>query len=80
MWDIGEYLDSENCKCRKSLVDELVEECTENIEETRLVEESTAKMKINLNVVLTHCTFCYFQSFLHLRLELAFILLTLTST
>ena len=34
----GEYLDYENCKCRKKLVDKLVEECTENIEEARLVE------------------------------------------
>ena len=30
--DIGEYLDYENCKFRKKLVDKLVEECTENIE------------------------------------------------
>ena len=36
--DIGEYLDYSNCKCRKKLVDKLVEECTENIEETKLVE------------------------------------------
>ena len=36
--DIGEYLDYEICKCRKKLVDKLVAECTENIEETRLVE------------------------------------------
>ena len=36
--DIAEYLDYENCKCREKLVDKLVEECTENIEETRLVE------------------------------------------
>ena len=31
--DIGEYLDHENCKCRKKLVDKLVDECTETIEE-----------------------------------------------
>ena len=36
--DVGEYLDHKNCKCRKRLIDELAEECTENIEETRLVE------------------------------------------
>ena len=36
--DIGEYLDYSNCKCRKKLVDKLIEECTENIEETKLVE------------------------------------------
>ena len=28
--DVGEYLDYENCKCRKRLADKLVEECTEN--------------------------------------------------
>ena len=37
-YDAGEYLDYENCKCRKKLVDKLVEECIENIEETGLVE------------------------------------------
>ena len=42
---IGEYLDYENCKCRKKLVDKLVEERTENIEETRLVEKTSAKNK-----------------------------------
>ena len=36
--NIGEYLDYENCKCRKELVDKLVEECTENIGETELIE------------------------------------------
>ena len=35
--NIGEYLDYSNCKCRKKLVDPLVEECTENIEATKLV-------------------------------------------
>ena len=34
--DVGEYLDYENCKCRKRLVDKLVEECIENIEEAKL--------------------------------------------
>ena len=34
--DVGEYLDYENCKCRKRLVDKLTEECTENIDETKL--------------------------------------------
>ena len=41
--DIGEYLDYENCKYRKRLIDKLVDECTENIEETRLVEKTSAK-------------------------------------
>ena len=34
--DVGEYLDYENCKCRKTLVDKLVEECTENTDEVKI--------------------------------------------
>ena len=34
--DIGEHLDYENCKCRKKLVDKLVEECSENIDENEM--------------------------------------------
>ena len=29
--NIGEYLDYRNCKCRKRLIDQLVEECGEDI-------------------------------------------------
>ena len=35
--DVGEYLDYENCKCRKKLVDKLVEECTGNVQEVKIV-------------------------------------------
>ena len=35
--NIGEYLDYSSCKCRKKLIDPLVEECTKSIEETKLV-------------------------------------------
>ena len=41
--EIGDYLDYSNCKCRKKLVDRLIEECTENIEETRLIEKTKGK-------------------------------------
>ena len=34
--DVGEYQDYENCKCRKSLIDKLVEECTESIDEAEI--------------------------------------------
>ena len=34
---VGEYLDYENCKYRKKLVDKLIDECTETIEEEKLV-------------------------------------------
>ena len=36
--DVGEYLDYENCKCRKRLVDKLVDESDENIDEEELTE------------------------------------------
>ena len=31
---VGKYLDHKNCKCRKKVVDSLVEKCNENINET----------------------------------------------
>ena len=36
--NIGIYLDYSSCKCRKKLIDPLVEECTENINETKLIK------------------------------------------
>ena len=36
--DIGEYLDYENCKCRKKVVDKVVEECTETDNEVKLAK------------------------------------------
>ena len=36
--DFGEYLDYEYCKCRKRLVDKLVEECNKNIDEAKLTK------------------------------------------
>ena len=35
--NFGEYVDYSSCKCRKKLIDLLVEECTENNDETKLV-------------------------------------------
>ena len=42
---LGEYLDYKNCKCRKRLGDELVEECTENIDEVKIPSENEHKNK-----------------------------------
>ena len=57
--DFGEYLDYESCKCRKRLVDKLVDECTETAgQEVKILH----KMKVN--VVLAYYTLCYFQYFL----------------
>ena len=35
--DISKYVDYSSCKCRKKIIDPLLEECTENINETKLV-------------------------------------------
>ena len=45
--DFSEYLDYKNCECKKRLVNKLVEECTENIYETRLVETNSTECKHN---------------------------------
>ena len=42
-FDVGEYLDYENCKCRKKLVDKLVDECTETVEEAELAKITYAE-------------------------------------
>ena len=36
--NVAEYLDYENCKCRKKLVDKLTEECIENVEEVKIAK------------------------------------------
>ena len=35
--DVGEDLDYKNCKCRKRLIDKLVEECSENIDGNEII-------------------------------------------
>ena len=42
--DVGEYLDYENLKCRKKLIDKLVDECTETVEELKLAKKLLLKM------------------------------------
>ena len=40
--DVGEYLDYESCKCRKKLVDQIIDKCTETIEEVKLAKITLA--------------------------------------
>ena len=37
-------MDYENCKCRKKLVDKLVEECTKTVEEVKIAENQNENM------------------------------------
>ena len=45
--EVGEYLDYENCKCRKKLIDKLTEECTENIDEVKIADENECMFLYN---------------------------------
>ena len=51
--DIDEYLDYSNYKCRKKLVDMLIEECTESIDEVEITEIIEAE-----NGQKNKCSFC----------------------
>ena len=42
-WDFSEYLDYKNCKCKKRLVNKLVEECNETIDEVKLTKITLAE-------------------------------------
>ena len=41
--DVGEYLNYENCKCRKKIVDKLIEECSGNIDKVKTAECTSVK-------------------------------------
>ena len=49
--DVGEYLDYKNCKCRKSVIDKLVEEYSENIDGNKMLYNETLDV-ISLNAIL----------------------------
>ena len=48
--DIGEYLDYKICKCRKKLVDKIVDECTETVEEQKVAENENSYKCISFTV------------------------------
>ena len=48
--DVGEYLDYENCKCKKKFVNKLVEECIENIDEVKIAEWLYLSVEISVNL------------------------------
>ena len=55
--NIGEYLDYENCKCRKKLVNKLVQECTEVDEEGKLAKKQK-KIAEDENKHKNKCSSC----------------------
>ena len=70
----GEYLDYENCKCRKRLVDKLVEECTENIDEAKLA--GTALFEHGNECVCSY-TVCIVLAIIALKSTLGSVLILL---
>ena len=57
--DVGKYWDYENCKCRKRLVDKLVDECDENIDEVVKILDNN-KNKCNFCILYIVLFFKYF--------------------
>ena len=51
---VGKYLDYENCKRRKKLVDKLIEECTETVEEVKLARITSVESRRGCS----YCTLC----------------------
>ena len=54
--DVGEYLAYNNSKCRNKLVDKLVEECSKNIDENKMLHNETLNV-IPLNGYKKVCNF-----------------------
>ena len=58
--DVGEYLDYKKCKCRKRLIDQLVEECSENIDGNELIYNRTLclwkcmQFLYNIHSIISH--------------------------
>ena len=56
--DVSEYLDYENCKCRKKLVDKLVDECAEPVEEVKLAKITITLAKNENKYKCNSCMLC----------------------
>ena len=55
--NVGEYLDNKSCKCRKRIIDKLVEECSENIDRNEMLYNETLDV-VPLNVYKKVYTSC----------------------
>ena len=76
-YDVGEYLHYENCKCRKKLVDKLVEECTENIDEIKIAGMALFELE---NECLCSYTICLVLAVIALGISIGSVLNLLTNT
>ena len=77
---VGEYLDYENCKYRKKLVDRLVEECSENIDGNKMIYNGTLNGYENIcNSCTVHIVLLiiFFMISISIRKNISFYLFSL---
>ena len=55
--DVGEYLNYENCKCKKRIIDKLVEECSDDIDVNETLDIIPLDA-IPLNIYKKVCSSC----------------------
>ena len=75
--DFSEYLDSENCKCKKRLIDKLVDECDENIDGVKLTKITIAENNYKCNSCTVYIVL--FSILFIIMLEMVLILLTINT-
>ena len=70
--DVDEYLNYENCKCRKILVDKLLAECTENIDEVKIAKITSTELHSagHENVCVCSCTICVILAVIALAINI----------
>ena len=72
--DIGEYLDYKNCRCRKKIIDKLVEERSENIDGNKMLYNETLYIiSSSENKTSDSCVVCIisFSVFLIISISMA---------
>ena len=72
--DIGEYLNYKNCKCRKKIIEKLIEECSENIAKNKMFHNGT--LDITSSIDNKNSDFCIayivlFSVFLIINISIA---------
>ena len=71
--DVAEYLDYKNCKCRKILVDKLIEDCSENIDEKALRNYEKICISCTIYIVLF---VMFFHNIISISISSVFIYFT----
>ena len=72
-FNIGEYLDYLNCKCRKRLFDKLIEECTENIDEVKIDNENENENKHKYNFFIVYIVFFSLSFAINIGIAIYFV-------